>query len=387
VRVLFVSNGHGEIAISDRIALELRDLTPQLEIDHLGLVGDVAARVARDVGPRRRMPSGGLIAMGNVPNVLRDLRAGLLRLTASQWRYLRESRGRYDTVVAVGDAFALFMALKARAPTVYVGTAKSVYVAPYGRYEEHLLRRAVAVFVRDEPTARWLRRRGVEAEAPGNAIVDLFGVAGALPATALAGFDSVVALLPGSRSHAYDDAAFLVKVFADVASNRPGLGAMLSIAPGIDARRLQAQLVAEGLDARATPHERVPFELTSGERTIVRAWSGDVGVLLRASTMALGQAGTANEAAAAAGLPVVAFTRGVDREHAWYRKRQSRLLGEALVTASGDPLLAAKSVRELLDDPERRARLGATGRERMGAPGGSRRIAERIARISTLRSA
>ena len=50
----------------------------------------------------------------------------------------------------------------------------------------------------------------------------------------------------------------------------------------------------------------------------------------------MGQAGTANEAAAAAGVPVVAFERDRDRKTAWYRMRQHGLLGEALAVLPGD---------------------------------------------------
>ncbi|MFZ1018086.1 MAG: hypothetical protein WAN39_09465, partial [Candidatus Cybelea sp.] len=82
-RVLFVSNGHGEAAIADRIAFEMRETEPGSIRDHLALVGESASESMREVGPRRAMPSGGLIAMGNARNMLRDLRAGLLSLVAA----------------------------------------------------------------------------------------------------------------------------------------------------------------------------------------------------------------------------------------------------------------------------------------------------------------
>ncbi|HEY9085278.1 MAG TPA: hypothetical protein VIN40_04985 [Candidatus Tyrphobacter sp.] len=382
-RILFVSNGHGEAAIADRIAAELHALAPAIESDHVALVGDVRSQFARAVGPRKEMPSGGLIAMGNVANLLRDLRAGLFGLSLSHWRFLRTARD-YAAVVAVGDAFALWMALRVRAPVVYVGTAKSIYVAPYGRGEERLMRRARAVFVRDEATAARLRAHGVAAQAPGNAIVDLFAEErDPAFAGAASGFESIVALLPGSRAHAYDDAVFLVDVFADVARDLPMLGAVLSIAPGIEWTRMARTLRAAGRVVSRTPLPAVPFEVLEGERAILRAWSGDIGPLLHRSSLVLGQAGTANEAAAAAGLPIFAFDRGIGRKHAWYRRRQERLLGEALIVLREDRGAAVAEVRAMLEDPQRRARLGESGRERMGPPGGSRRIAERVAAIAS----
>jgi uncharacterized protein (TIGR03492 family) len=380
-RVLFVTNGHGEIAIGDRIARELRQLEPAWEIDHLALVGDIPMTNARDVGPRRGMPSGGLIAMGNVRNIVGDVRAGLLPLGASQWRFLRRCRGRYAAAVAVGDAFALLLALQACTRTVFVGTAKSVYVAPYGRVERRILRRAHAVIVRDEPTAEDLRAYGVMASA-GNVIADLFSEGEPLPTAAMADFDRVIGLFPGSRVHAYGDAVFLVSVVSDLARRRAGLGAILSIAPGVDAGIMAASLRAAGFAMSSGPNDLVPFEIAAGSRIVARAWRGSAGSVLAQSSIVLGQAGTANEAAAAAGVPVIAFRSGVDRENAWYRSRQGRLLGDALTVVPEDRTIAAKIVEDLLDDPERLRRLGTIGRERMGSPGAARTIACRITELA-----
>ena len=73
-RVLLVSNGAGEDAIAREVACRAKGL----DLDALPLVGQGVAYegVARRVGPRRSMPSGGLIpeALGNL---LRDLAGGL----------------------------------------------------------------------------------------------------------------------------------------------------------------------------------------------------------------------------------------------------------------------------------------------------------------------
>ena len=110
-------------------------------------------------------------------------------------------------------------------------------VAPYGPFERRVLRRADAVFVRDEATAQRLREQGVDARAPGNVIVDLFGGEDDPRADIAAqGFVPALALFPGSRQSAYDDARFLARGRASrVAVDRPQLGAVLSIAPLLDA--------------------------------------------------------------------------------------------------------------------------------------------------------
>jgi uncharacterized protein (TIGR03492 family) len=381
MRVLFVTNGHGEAAIAERIAVELEQIAGEAQIDHIALVGDARSRHMRDVGPRASMPSGGLIAMFNLRNILRDLRAGLLGLAAAQRQFLRRSRGAYDVVVAVGDVYALAMALTVRRPTVFVGTAKSVAVAPYGRVEKRFLGSAQACFVRDEATAQSLR-----ADVPGvevaNAIVDLYATADDPAAQrAVEGFDPALALFPGSRQNAYDDAAFLLDVTRRLAEFFPGIGAALSIARGLDAERFTADAAARGWSVRAVADESIPFVLVSGGRELVRAWRGDLGPLLSRVTLVLGQAGTANEAAAAAGVPIVAFEHDRDRKASWYRRRQLGLLGDALAIFSnrGDEPVAG--VRGILNDAALRARMSAAGKMRMGAPGGARRIAERIAAL------
>jgi len=381
-RVLFVSNGHGEEAIAARIARELAALAPEFGLDHLALVGEFGhPSEMRDVGPRRAMPSGGLIAMGNVRNIARDVGGGLVGLTLAQLRFLQGARGEYAAAAAIGDVYALLMALRADAPTAYVGTAKSVYVAPYGPMEERVLRKARAVFVRDEPTAARLRERGTEASAPGNVIVDLFATGDDPRADdAFAGFAPAIALFPGSRSGAYDEARTLARFVRDLARERPALGAALSIAPGLDADRFAATFAGDGWTVRATGDPARPFDLYAGDRALVRAWRGEIGPLLARASLVIGQAGTANEAAAGAGVPVVAYAPPGERANAWYRTRQRGLLGDALLVVTQPDALG--QIARLLDDPERRAAMGAAGRKRMGAPGGARAIARAIAALA-----
>lgn len=377
--LLFVSNGNGEAAIADRIAEEIRAIDPSLQLDHLALVGVGRSQFMREVGPQRQMPSGGLIAMGNVGNIARDVAGGLLGLTLAQRRFLVRSRGAYARTIAVGDVFALLMTLAAHAPTTYVGTAKSVNVAPYGRMEERVLRRADSIFVRDRATAEVLRSHGVRADAPGNAIVDLFASADdPLADRAAEGFAPALAVFPGSRENAYEEAPFLARVVGGCARTHPKLGGIFSVAPQLDPRRFIEVFERDGWRVERHTDGPIPFSLRDGERTVVRAWRGSIGPLLSRVQLVVGQAGTANEAAAAAGVPVVAFELGKDRKTAWYRMRQHGLLGDALLVLPGDPSAAVSGVNALLDDAQRRVRMAHIGRERMGAAGGSRAIAAAI---------
>lgn len=350
--ILFVSNGHGEAAIAARIAQEARALG-ELRTDHFGLVGErLSADGFPDVGPRRAMPSGGLVAMGNVRAFGRDLGAGFLALFARQLGFLRGARGRYAGVVAVGDAYACALAGLARAPLTYVGTAKSVHVARYGPAERRILAGARRVFVRDAATAADLRAHGIPAEAPGNVIVDL--LASDVRIDWQAGVR--LALLPGSRERAYADALRIAALVAELRRRGTQLDAVLSIAPNLDPSRFAPALELGGL----------------------RPWSGPLGALLPGATLAIGQSGTANEAAAAQGVPIVALELDDAPRDSWYRKRQVGLLGDALLIVPGEPSRGADEVAALLADEMRRARMGAAGHDRMGGPGGAHAIAEAV---------
>ena len=354
--ILFVSNGHGEAAIAARIAGETRALAP-LRTEHFALVGErLGGGDFVDVGPQRRMPSGGLVAMGNVRAIARDLGAGLAGLFARQIAFLRGARGRYAAVIAVGDAYACALARLARAPLAYVGTAKSVYVAPYGPGERRILRGAARIFVRDAATASELRAHGVAAEAPGKVIVDLLATEARVDWRA----PLRLAILPGSRERAYADALRVAAVVAALRDRAGALDAVLSVAPNLEERRFAPAL-----------------EL--GE---LRAWQGPLGAVLHGATLALGQSGTANEAAAAQGVPVVALELDDAPRGAWYRKRQMGLLGEALVIVPGEPERAADAVAALLRDDARRELMSAVGRERMGGPGGARAIARAVVALA-----
>ena len=376
--MLLVSNGYGETAICARLAGALRERNGDLECDHLALVGEFShGQTMRDVGPRATMPSGGILAMGNVRNIVRDIRAGLIGHTVAQVAFLRRSRGTYDAVVAVGDTFALLMARFAQgAKTIFVGTAKSVYVAPYGPLEERLLAKSDAIFVRDAATAALLAQHGVNAQAPGNVIVDLYerGEPVQWP------FSAQLALFPGSRASAYADAVALCAVVRELRAHTL-VGASLSLAPGLETDRFVRELRADGWESLPGPSSKMPFVLRDARGEAIVAWRGSLGAMLEGATLVLGQAGTANEAAASAGIPVVALEQSPGGRLAWYRRRQRGLLGAAMRIVSSDPAQAAREIATLLADPQAREQMAQAGRARMGGPGGIDAIAAQVLKL------
>jgi uncharacterized protein (TIGR03492 family) len=113
----------------------------------------------------------------------------------------------------------------------------------------------------------------------------------------------------------------------------------------------------------------------SVELIIVR---GGLGAALRASEIVLGQAGTGNEQAAGLGKPVLAAAEPGESPQSvgWYRMRQQKLLGDALLVVPAADDAFAHAAVQLLADPARMAAMGDAGRSRMGGAGASRAVAD-----------
>ncbi|MDQ6766453.1 MAG: lipid-A-disaccharide synthase-related protein [Candidatus Eremiobacteraeota bacterium] len=378
--ILLVSNGFGETAIATYVARAIHAQEPAARIEHFPLVGRARADTWPPVvGPQRDMPSGGLVTAWNLRNLAADVRAGLAGLTLQQLRYLKRQRFR-DVVVAVGDVYCLALCLiGAGRPTVFVATAKSELVAPHSGIERAIARRAVAAFARDEPTAASLRAAGIRAQYAGNIMMDGLQASGAdlgLRPGAL-----TIAVLPGSRADAASTAAMQIGQLCAIAAILAGRGrpvqAYFSIAPSVDAQRVRDAIRQSGVELPAlVEHEGV---IARGRRdnlevALVRGGFGD---MLEAAEIVLGQAGTANEQAAGCGKPVIAAVQpgeAPEKMH-WYRMRQKRLLGDALLVLPAQPQLFAAEVVRLIDDSQRMLHMSAVGRERMGRPGGASAVA------------
>jgi uncharacterized protein (TIGR03492 family) len=379
--VWVVANGHGEDAIAAALLAALRDLLPGWTFAALPLVGVGAAFEGSGVpvlGPRLRLPADGLTL--HHPSLLwSDLRAGLVGMT---WRQVRTlATGRADAVLVVGDVYAQGMATLVRGarrfvvqPLVSVRLSEGGGRVPWNRAfmerirapERALLRRAEAVYPRDEATAAWLRARGVaSARFLGNPMMD--GLAGRPLLGGRPG--ATLALLPGSRAYA----GRAVQSMAD------GLAALA------DGGTPCVGWVAWTRGAPPPP----PSGWTTGTVGDHAGWrrgdarvgfvAGRFGDVLASADAVLGTSGTAQEQAAGLGLPVVAFP--VEPAYgAAFLANQRRLLGGALQVVAPEPAAVAEGVRRALVDEEVRAAARRDGPARLGPPGGTAAIAADVAR-------
>ncbi|WP_186572187.1 lipid-A-disaccharide synthase-related protein [Synechococcus sp. PROS-U-1] len=399
--MLFLCNGHGEDLITLRIIQAVHRRAPRLSLSVLPLVGtgrvfDAAVQQGwlTRMGPKAALPSGGF-SNQSLRGLVSDLSAGLPTLSWTQWRLVRRLGHNHQPIVAVGDLLPLLMAWSSGSPFGFIGTPKSDYTwrSGPGRARSdcyHLLkgsewdpwewslmrsRRCRVVAMRDCLTARGLRRKGVDALAPGNPMMDGLRIH-PLP-SALERCRRVL-LLCGSRM---PEAQRNLQRLVRSAMSLPGLVPMaLLVAVGAqpDASALSNSLEQLGFRRSLPPSDQLRAEacwvkgacLVLIGRGCFDQWAGW-------AEAGIATAGTATEQLVGLGIPALSLPGSGPQFKQGFARRQSRLLGGAVRPCSGEAELTAR-LEQLLDDPEKRTRLGRIGVQRMGPAGGSDQLARLI---------
>jgi len=195
MKLLVLSNGHGEDIIAVRIIEQLQCHPNVTELVALPLVGEGNAYRQLNIsilGKVRQMPSGGFIYMDST-QLWRDVRGGLLQLSREQLKVVRGWGKSGNSILAVGDIVPLLFAWLSGADYAFVGTAKSEYYlrdeegwlpqtswlerrfgSVYLPWERWLMSRprCQAVFPRDSLTTRILQQWSIPAFDLGNPMMD-----------------------------------------------------------------------------------------------------------------------------------------------------------------------------------------------------------------------
>lgn len=426
LRLLTLSNGHGEDAIAVRILQELKKQPHAPEIFALPLVGEGHAYQKLDIpliASVRTMPSGGFIHMDK-QQLLRDVQGGLLQLTCSQIKAVRswvkaQKRSGIGKVaiLAVGDIIPLAFAWMSGAEYAFVGTAKSEY---YVRDEDGLLarqhktarwenfsgsvyhpwerwlmsqRRCKAVFPRDSLTAKILKQwSSIPVFDLGNSMMDGLeaSFSGAKPELKLTQ-PLIVTLLPGSRPpEAYTNwqkillaVSALIAAFQEESNFQSAVACRTLVFLGAIAPQLQLETIQHILRSyNFYPHPQFPIPI--GDSQALTFKQNNAYCLLTQSAyndclhwgdLAIAMAGTATEQFVGLGKPAITIPGEGPQFTPAFAEAQSRLLGKSVILVER-PQEVGQVVRSLFAHQEKLQAIAENGLRRMGKPGAARRIAE-----------
>lgn len=405
MKLLCLSNGHGEDAIAIRILRQLQQHPNPPDIVALPLVGEGQAYHTLNIpiiGTVQQMPSGGFVYMDG-RQLMRDIKGGLLQLTLKQLQTIRQEVAQGGVILAVGDIVPLLFAWLSGANYAFVGTAKSEYFirdesgflpkrrwegwsgSVYLPWERFLMsrRRCKAVFPRDSLTTEFLQKWSIPAYDLGNPMID--DLQGSQPSAQFYDYNIEqqeqnrplrVLLLPGSRiPEAYDNWHPILLAVSALLAERPDLPILqrdlefrAAIASALNLETFGQILESYGwrlVDRQA----EIIYSQRHAKLTLSRAYNDN----LQLCDVAIAMAGTATEQFVGLGKPAIAIPGKGPQFTPAFAEAQSRLLGISLTLAQ--PQQVPDLIQQLFRNPDYLQLIAENGKRRMGKPGASSRIA------------
>ncbi|MBD2182174.1 lipid-A-disaccharide synthase-related protein [Aerosakkonema funiforme] len=418
MKLLCLSNGHGEDAIAVRILQRLQQHPNAPKLAALPIVGEGQAYT--DLGipiiaPTRKMPSGGFIYMDG-RHFWRDIRSGLLQLLWWQFRAVQGWKQQGGSVLAVGDIVPLLFAWLSGSPYAFVGTAKSEYYlrdetgplvrksrmqrwegwsgSDYLPWERWLMsrKRCKAVFPRDKLTTETLLKWSIPAFDMGNPMMDDLESETAKVAFYAGDAEKqeqerslVITLLPGSRApEAYANWQQIVQAVTGVmdAFARKGVLFLGAIAPTLSLDSLRETLEAQGWSWQSPQQSESHLPISDPTASVFTQRKCTLILTQRAfadclqqGDFAIAMAGTATEQFVGLGKPAISIPGKGPQFTPAFAEAQTRLLGPSLILVE-QPAEVAKTIQSLLRDPDRLQMIAENGLLRMGKPGAAQRIAD-----------
>jgi uncharacterized protein (TIGR03492 family) len=397
MKLLVLSNGHGEDVIAVRILEQLQSLNQQLELAALPIVGEGYAYGKLNIpiiGRVQQMPSGGFIYMEK-DHLWEDVRGGLIQLTFEQIKLVRQWGISGDSVLAVGDIVPLLYGWLGKTNYAFVGTAKSEYYlrdetgwlaktpwlerrfgSVYLPWERWLISqsRCKAVFPRDSLTAKVLQQWSIPVYDLGNPMMD--GIEGGSRGIRRAGEQKLsVLLLPGSRTpEAWRNWQQIISAVSEIIETfrEYKLDFISAIAPALEIKPFQEHLITQGWNLKPA-NDSQAITLAKDNASLILTQNGYQQCLHQAD-IAIAMAGTATEQFVGLGKPAIIMPGNGPQFTFAFAEAQSRLLGCSVILAL-DPQEVAKAVSSVINNLPKLAEIAINGKRRMGEAGAARRIA------------
>jgi uncharacterized protein (TIGR03492 family) len=404
MKLLVLSNGHGEDVIAVRIIEKLRKRIDRLEVSALPIVGRGNAYIRSQiqiVGRVKQMPSGGFIYMDG-RQLWRDMQGGLLKLTFEQDRLVRTWGKTGGCILAVGDIVPLLFAWRSKANYAFVGTAKSEYYlrdergwlnrtsaierwlgSVYLPWERFLLgnSRCKAVFPRDTLTTQVLQQLSIPAFDLGNPMMD--GIISSESTDAKNDRKPIVLLLPGSRMpEAQSNWQKILEAIESMMSfyGETDLLFLAAIDSGCNLDPFQKHLLDRNwtlkkIDSIALPvKDARAIAFTNKNANLILTQNAYSDCLV-ASDLAIAMAGTATEQFVGLGKPVFCFPGEGPQFTYAFAEAQTRLLGKSVILVDRPDLIGG-AIASVLNNCDRMQQIAENGKKRMGTPGAASRISE-----------
>lgn len=388
-RVLFISNGHGEDLNACEVLKALRQKYPEVETIALPIVGEGNAyrRAGVAIATQTKiLPSGGFAYM-SVQKQIADFQSGLINLTWQQIKAARECGKTCDFVFATGDVVpALFAYLTGLPYAMFLVSSSAFYENRYvPRWLQALMMRSPRcrqILTRDAYSAELIRKRGYQNTSfVGYPIMDVLEPSG--KDLALSPDVPAIALLSGSRlPEAAENLVLQLHLCEKIAQE---------YAPHpVQFRAAIVPSVAPKLPELAT---QAGWQYADGKmyhpktNISVLCFSDAFADILHHCDLAIGMAGTAVEQMVGLGKPVIQIMGNGPQFSYRFANAQERLLGLSVQTIGKEPATpkilqeAAQCVKRTLSDRDYLERCKQNGMERVGAKGGSERLADAIAQI------
>lgn len=394
MKLLVLSNGHGEDTIALRIIEQLQNITKQLEITALPIVGEGYSYIKANIaiaGKVQQMPSGGFIYQGGKP-LLQDLQGGLVNLTLEQLRLVKHWGSEGGLVLAVGDIVPLFYAWWSRSNYAFVGTAKSEYYlrddqqwltktswlekrlgSVYLPWERWLMSRPTckAVFPRDSLTTKILQQWSIPVYDLGNPMMD-----GLVATTRIPQSDKItILLLPGSRMpealHNWQQILIsLIKIISGEQTKQVEF--LAAIAPALDLHPFINSAVTQQWQISQENDQSITL-VQNNSKLILSAQSYQK--FLNQADIAIAMAGTATEQFVGLGKPVVIMPGQGPQFNYAFAEAQSRLLGCSVILVES-PVAVSIAIAQVMNQPQLLAQIALNGNQRLGEAGAAARIAQ-----------
>jgi uncharacterized protein (TIGR03492 family) len=416
MKLVCLSNGHGEDAIAVKILQELQYLDYPDQIVALPLVGEGYAYTKQGIpiiGPVQKMPSGGFIYMDN-RQLWRDVQGGLIKLTWNQYQSLQHflKQNPDSFILAVGDIVPLIFAWLTKVNYAFVGTAKSEYYlrdeagwlqqtsqierfwgSVYLPWERFLMsrRRCQAVFPRDTLTTKILQQFAIPGFDLGNPMIDdtilLSPLSkGYIPPTPLSkGGEEIltILLLPGSRTPEVErnwqvmiEAIYeVIKIYSEVIF-------VAAIAPALDLEYFRESLLNlnwknEPLSDDNNPINDPEAEIFRYNKAQIILSQNAYANCLHLADLAIAMAGTATEQFVGLGKAVFTIPGQGPQFTFAFAEAQTRLLGCSVILVNSPQEMGVR-IKSILTNPDFLNLIVKNGKQRMGDAGAANRIAQHL---------